>query len=73
MIQSTRPLVADGEMDPKTLSCRSSLAFAYDGAGRLDDAILGQQDFDPREATRLFTIAPNGRDPLRHAAAMRLR
>ena len=26
---------------------------------RLDDAILGQQDFDPADATRLFTIAPN--------------
>lgn len=26
---------------------------------RLDDAILGQQDFDPAQATRLFTIAPN--------------
>lgn len=26
---------------------------------RLDDAILGQQDFDPGEAVRLFTIAPN--------------
>ena len=26
---------------------------------RLDDAILGQQDFHPGEAVRLFTIAPN--------------
>lgn len=26
---------------------------------RLDDAILGQQDFDPSQAVRLFTIAPN--------------
>ena len=26
---------------------------------RLDDAILGQQDFDPADARRLFTIAPN--------------
>lgn len=26
---------------------------------RLDDAILGQQDFDPARAQRLFTIAPN--------------
>nr|WP_295111549.1 LysR substrate-binding domain-containing protein [uncultured Caulobacter sp.] len=26
---------------------------------RLDDAILGQQDFDPGQAVRLFTIAPN--------------
>jgi DNA-binding transcriptional LysR family regulator len=25
----------------------------------LDDVILGQQDFDPARATRLFTIAPN--------------
>lgn len=25
----------------------------------LDDAILGQQEFDPSKATRLFTIAPN--------------
>lgn len=27
---------------------------------RLDDAVLGQQGFDPAEAERLFTIAPNG-------------
>ena len=27
---------------------------------RLDDAVLGQQDFDPVNAERLFTIAPNG-------------
>jgi DNA-binding transcriptional LysR family regulator len=27
---------------------------------RLDDAVLGQQDFDPATAERLFTIAPNG-------------
>lgn len=27
---------------------------------RLDDAVLGQQDFDPSTAERLFTIAPNG-------------
>ncbi|MET0238893.1 MAG: LysR substrate-binding domain-containing protein [Sphingobium sp.] len=27
---------------------------------RLDDAVLGQQDFDPAKAERLFTIAPNG-------------
>ena len=27
---------------------------------RLDDAVLGQQAFDPAEAERLFTIAPNG-------------
>jgi DNA-binding transcriptional LysR family regulator len=27
---------------------------------RLDDAVLGQQDFDPARAERLFTIAPNG-------------
>lgn len=26
---------------------------------RLDDAILGQQDFDPGRAVRLFTLAPN--------------
>jgi DNA-binding transcriptional LysR family regulator len=26
---------------------------------RIDDAILGQQDFDPRQAERLMTIAPN--------------
>ncbi len=25
----------------------------------LDDVILGQQDFDPSQATRLFTLAPN--------------
>lgn len=27
---------------------------------RIDDAVLGQQDFDPAQAERLFTIAPNG-------------
>lgn len=27
---------------------------------KLDDAVLGQQEFDPAEAERLFTIAPNG-------------
>ncbi len=27
---------------------------------KLDDAVLGQQDFDPAHADRLFTIAPNG-------------
>lgn len=27
---------------------------------RLDDAVLGQQAFDPAHAERLFTIAPNG-------------
>jgi DNA-binding transcriptional LysR family regulator len=27
---------------------------------RLDDAVLGQQDFDPAKAERVFTIAPNG-------------
>ncbi len=26
----------------------------------LDDAVLGQQDFDPATAERLLTIAPNG-------------
>jgi DNA-binding transcriptional LysR family regulator len=28
--------------------------------GRLDDAVLGQQEFVPAEAKRLLTIAPNG-------------
>ena len=27
---------------------------------RLDDAVLGQQDFDPAQAERVLTIAPNG-------------
>ena len=27
---------------------------------RIDDAVLGQQEFDPGEAERLLTIAPNG-------------
>lgn len=27
---------------------------------KIDDAVLGQQDFDPARAERLFTIAPNG-------------
>lgn len=31
-----------------------------DALARLDDAVLGQQDFDPAHAERLFTIAPNG-------------
>jgi len=26
---------------------------------RIDDVVLGQQDFDPTQATRLFTVAPN--------------
>lgn len=31
-----------------------------DALARLDDAVLGQQAFDPAAAERLFTIAPNG-------------
>lgn len=31
-----------------------------DALARLDDAVLGQQGFDPAQADRLFTIAPNG-------------
>lgn len=31
-----------------------------DALAKLDDAVLGQQDFDPAKAERLFTIAPNG-------------
>lgn len=31
-----------------------------DALAILDDAVLGQQDFDPASAERLFTIAPNG-------------
>src|SRR3546814_20177536 len=31
-----------------------------DALASLDDAVLGQQDFDPTSAERLFTIAPNG-------------
>ncbi|QUT06835.1 LysR family transcriptional regulator [Sphingobium phenoxybenzoativorans] len=31
-----------------------------DALARLDDAVLGQQDFDPATANRLITIAPNG-------------
>ncbi|WP_325352145.1 LysR family transcriptional regulator [Acidisoma sp.] len=31
-----------------------------DALARLDDAVLGQQDFDPATAERLFAIAPNG-------------
>lgn len=31
-----------------------------DALAMLDDAVLGQQDFDPATAERLFTIAPNG-------------
>lgn len=31
-----------------------------DALAKLDDAVLGQQGFDPAEAQRLFTIAPNG-------------
>ncbi|MBG0810816.1 LysR family transcriptional regulator [Methylosinus sp. H3A] len=30
-----------------------------DALTKLDDAVLGQQDFDPAKAERLFTIAPN--------------
>ena len=31
-----------------------------DALAQLDDAVLGQQAFDPSRAERLFTIAPNG-------------
>lgn len=31
-----------------------------DALAQLDDAVLGQQGFDPAQAERLFTIAPNG-------------
>lgn len=31
-----------------------------DALAKLDDAVLGQQDFDPATAERLLTIAPNG-------------
>lgn len=31
-----------------------------DALASLEDAVLGQQDFDPYIAERLFTIAPNG-------------
>ena len=31
-----------------------------DALARLDDAVLGQQDFDPGNAERVLTIAPNG-------------
>lgn len=31
-----------------------------DALARLDDAVLGQQSFDPARAERMFTIAPNG-------------
>lgn len=31
-----------------------------DALARLDDAVLGQQGFDPAKAERVFTIAPNG-------------
>lgn len=31
-----------------------------DALARLDDAVLGQQDFQPAQAERVFTIAPNG-------------
>ncbi|HEU0151172.1 MAG TPA: LysR substrate-binding domain-containing protein [Bradyrhizobium sp.] len=31
-----------------------------DALAKLDDAVLGQQDFNPAEAERLLTIAPNG-------------
>ncbi|MGE0718253.1 MAG: LysR family transcriptional regulator [Alphaproteobacteria bacterium] len=31
-----------------------------DALAKLDDAVLGQQEFDPATAERLFTVAPNG-------------
>ncbi|ADH91601.1 transcriptional regulator, LysR family [Ancylobacter novellus DSM 506] len=34
--------------------------FIADALSRLDDAVIGQQDFDPAKAERLLTIAPNG-------------
>src|SRR5262245_52707400 len=30
-----------------------------EAVAKLDDVVLGQQDFDPARATRQFTIAPN--------------
>lgn len=32
-----------------------------DALARIEDAIIGQQEFDPAQATRLLTIAPNSR------------
>jgi DNA-binding transcriptional LysR family regulator len=42
---------------PVALELAPSIAEAL---SRLDDAVLGQQDFDPAKAERVFTIAPNG-------------
>ena len=42
---------------PTALELAPTIAEAL---ARLDDAVLGRQDFDPAEAERLLTIAPNG-------------
>lgn len=42
---------------PAALELAPAIAKAL---ARLDDAVLGQQGFDPATADRLFTIAPNG-------------
>ena len=45
------------EPTPSALELAPVIAEAL---ARIDDAVLGQQDFDPAKAERLFTIAPNG-------------
>ena len=45
------------EPTPVALELAPAIAEAL---ARIDDAVLGQQEFDPGEAERLLTIAPNG-------------
>ena len=45
------------EPTPVALELAPTIAEAL---ARIDDAVLGQQEFDPAQAERLLTIAPNG-------------
>jgi DNA-binding transcriptional LysR family regulator len=46
-------------IQPTAIAIELAPAIA-DALTKLDDAILGQQDFDPTQAQRVLTIAPNG-------------
>ncbi len=46
-------------MEPTPIALALAPAIA-EALARIDDAVLGQQDFDPATAERLMTVAPNG-------------
>lgn len=46
-------------IQPTAIALELAPAIA-EALARLDDAVLGQQEFDPAQAERLLTIAPNG-------------